>query len=334
MKAAVFDRFGDPAEVLQIRDVPLPEVGPGKVRVRMTASPVNPSDLLMIRGKYARIPTLPATVGFEGVGVVDTVGRGPLARMLGLFPGRRVAVLNERGGNWQEQVVIPARQAIPVPADLPDEQVASFFVNPATALVMPRYVLKVPRGAWLLQTAAGSALGRMVIRLGRHYGFRTINVVRRREQIKELESLGGDAVICTADESIEERVAAITRDTGALFAIDAVGGATGLSALRALAPGGRMLVYGILAGDPVPLDNAVLVMGQKAVQGFLLSEWAHQQSVLTMLLLFRRIGRLMRAGVLTTEVEAAFPLERIREAVRQAEAPGRKGKILLRLDGA
>jgi NADPH2:quinone reductase len=333
MKAAVFDRFGEPADVLQVRDVPVPEVGPGQVRVRMTASPINPSDLLMIRGQYARIPTLPATAGFEGVGVVDMVGRGPLARMLGLSPGRRVAVLNERG-NWQEQVVIPARQAVPVPADLPDEQVASFFVNPATALIMPRYVLKVPRGAWLLQTAAGSALGRMVIRLGRHYGFRTINVVRRREQAEELKSLGGDAVICTADESIEERVAAITGNVGVPFAIDAVGGATGLSVVRALSPGGRMLVYGILSGDPVPLDNAVLVMGQVAIQGFLLSEWAHQQSVLTMLLLFRRVSRLMQAGILTTEVGAAFPLERIREAVQQAEAPGRQGKILLRLDGA
>jgi len=333
MKAAVFDRFGDPAEVLQVRDVPLPEVGPGQVRVRMTASPINPSDLLMIRGQYARIPALPATAGFEGVGIVDKIGKGPLARMLGLSPGRRVAVVNERG-NWQEQVVIPARQAVPVPADLPDEQVASFFVNPATALVMPRYVLRVPRGAWLLQTAAGSALGRMVIRLGRHYGFRTINVVRRPEQAKELKSLGGDAVICTADESIEERVAAVTRNAGAPFAIDAVGGATGLAVVRALSPAGRMLVYGILSGDPVPLDNADLVMGQKAIQGFLLSEWAQQQSVLTMLLLFRRISRLMRAGILTTEVGAAYPLERIREAVRQAEAPGRQGKILLRLDGA
>jgi NADPH:quinone reductase len=333
MKAAVFDRFGDPADVLQVRDVHVPEVGSGQVRVQMVASPINPSDLLMIRGKYARIPKLPATPGFEGVGVVDMVGPGPLARMLGLSPGRRVAVVNEHG-NWQEQVVIPARQAVPVAADLPDEQAASFFVNPATALVMPLYVLKVPRGAWLLQTAAGSALGRMVIRLGQHYGFRTINVVRRREQAQELQSLGADAVICTTDESVEERVADITGNAGVRFAIDAVGGATGLSVVRALSPGGRMLVYGVLSADPLPLENAELVMGQRTIQGFLLSDWAYQQSVVTMLLLFRSISRLMRAGILTTEVGAVYPLERIQEAVRQAELPGRQGKILLRLDGA
>ena len=58
---------------------------------------------------------------------------------------------------------------------------ASFFVNPATVLAMARHVLKVPKGAWLLQSAAGSTLGRMMIKLGRHDGFKTLNVVRRRE---------------------------------------------------------------------------------------------------------------------------------------------------------
>src|SRR4051812_8233825 len=173
MKAVVCARWGDPEEVLEVREVPEPVPGPGQVRVRMLASPVNPSDLLMVRGEYGRQPPLPATPGFEGAGVVEA-GHGLLARRV---MGRRVAVLNSGSGNWQEKVVIPARQAVPVPAELSDEQAATFFVNPASALVMTRYVLRVPRGAWLLQTAAGSALGRMVIRLGQRYGFRTLNVV-------------------------------------------------------------------------------------------------------------------------------------------------------------
>src|SRR5207249_5063791 len=100
MKAIVFDRFGDPAEVLQVRDLPMPEPGPGQVRVRMRASPVNPSDLLVVRGQYGRAPALPATPGFEGVGVIDKAGPGAvIVRWLqGLRPGRRVAVLNRDGG--------------------------------------------------------------------------------------------------------------------------------------------------------------------------------------------------------------------------------------------
>src|SRR5438132_2506249 len=111
MKAIVFDQFGDPANVLHVREVPLPEPGPGEVRVRMLASPINPSDLLTVRGEYGRRPELPATPGFEGVGVVEAAGGGLIGRWR---LGRRVAVLNGQGGNWQEQVIVPARQVVPV----------------------------------------------------------------------------------------------------------------------------------------------------------------------------------------------------------------------------
>src|SRR5207302_1678405 len=135
MKAVVFDRFGPPGEVLHVKDVPAPEPGAGQVRVRMRASPVNPSDLLVVRGQYG--------------------------------------------------------------------------------------VLRVPPGAWLLQTAAGSALGRMVQRLGRHEGFRTINVVRRRALAEELKRAGADAVIATDEEDVEQRVRALTDGAGAPYALDA-----------------------------------------------------------------------------------------------------------------
>ncbi len=331
MKAIVLDRCGDPTEVLQVRDVPVLEPGPNQVRVRMIASPINPSDLLFVRGEYGRQPQLPATPGFEGVGVIESVGPGLLARIRRLGPGKRVAVLNGTGGNWQEQVVISARQVVPIPEGLSDEQAATFFINPASALVMTHYILKVPPGAWFLQTAAGSALGRMVSRLGRNAGFRTINVVRRREQAEELRRAGGDAVICTSDESIPETVQKITAGAGVPYAIDAVGGATGAAVVQSLARGGRMLVYGTLARESFNLDPRTLMVGQKSIQGFWLSEWVKDQGILTMLGLFRRIGRLLRDGILSTEVAAQFPLDEIKAAVQQAALPGRNGKVLLRI---
>jgi NADPH:quinone reductase-like Zn-dependent oxidoreductase len=228
-------------------------------------------------------------------------------------------------------VIIPARQAIPVSRSLTDEQAASFFVNPASALVMTRYVLRVPTGGWLLQTAAGSALGRMVIRLGRMYGFRTINVVRRREQADELRKLGGDAVVCTADEKLHDRVMVLTNGEGVPCAIDAVGGETGTEVLGTLARGGRMLLYGTLAGEPIRIDPRVLLVGQKQVAGFWLSEWVRDAGVVTMLGLIRRINKLMKAGVLTSDVGATFPLDDVRAACRAAAQPGRQGKVLLRI---
>jgi NADPH:quinone reductase-like Zn-dependent oxidoreductase len=332
MRAIVFDRFGPPEEVLHVADRPVPEPGPGQVRVRMLASPVNPSDLLTVRGEYGRLPKLPATPGFEGVGVVEAVGPGLANRLFWgrRVMGKRVAVLNGAGGNWAEHVVIPSRQAVPVPDGLPDEQVASFFVNPATAVVMTRHVLRVPRGAWLLQTAAGSALGRMVMRLGKHDGFRTLNVVRRREQAEELLRLG-DGVVCTADESLAERVPALTGGDGVRFALDAVGGATAVEVVKVLGPGGRLLVYGTLSGEPMALDPRALMVRQSSVAGFWLSEWVKGQRPLQMLRLFRTVGKLMQAGVLTTEVGATFPMEEVQAAVREAASAGKKGKVLLRI---
>ncbi|MBL8798787.1 MAG: zinc-dependent alcohol dehydrogenase family protein [Planctomycetia bacterium] len=327
MKAVVFDRFGDPAEVLQVRDVPVPQPAAGQVRVRMLASPVNPSDLMVVRGLYGRLPNLPATPGFEGVGVVEAAGPGLLGW---LRKGKRVAVLNAHGGTWQEQVLVPARQVVPIAVGVSDQQAAMFFVNPATALVMIRHVLRVPRGAWLLQTAAGSALGRMVIRLSKLDGFRTINVVRRREQGEELLRLGADAVICTADEAIDERVRALTDGKGVPCALDAVGGATGSAVVSALAPGGRLLVYGTLAGEPLTIPPRALMVADAHVEGFWLSNWARRQGVLPMLRLFRQINALLADGQFATEVGATFTLDEIQQAARAAETPGRTGKVLLR----
>lgn len=328
MKAVVFERFGEPAEVLQVREVPTPEPGPGQVRVRMLASPVNPSDLLVVRGRYGVLPKLPATPGFEGVGIVDRAGPGLMGRFA---VGKRVTVINSDGGNWAEYAVIPWRQARPVPADIPDEQVASFFVNPATALAMVRHVLRVPQGAWLLQSAAGSELGKMIIRLAKHDGIRTINVVRRPEAMAELQRLGGDAVICSADGPIDEQVGKLTNGEGVHYALDPVGGATGTQVFNALAADARMLVYGSLSNEPIAIETRRMIAGKRVVEGFWLGHWMRGRSIPQSLLLFRQIAQLIRSGVLSTAVGPSVPLEQVVDAARAAETPGRAGKVLLTL---
>ena len=96
IKTVRFTKPGDPTEVLQVDEQPLPEPGPRETRVRILASPVNPSDLLYVRGVYSGVqPHFPAPVGFEGVGVVDALG--PDVNEPGV--GQRVVVVNGRGGN-------------------------------------------------------------------------------------------------------------------------------------------------------------------------------------------------------------------------------------------
>jgi len=92
-----------------------------------------------------------------------------------------------------------------------------------------------------------------------------------------------------------------------------------------------MLIYGTLSNEPMVLDQRLLIVGNKRVEGFWLSEWVRRQGVIGMLRLFRQVRRLMRAGILTTEVGSSYSLDQIKEAVRQAELPGRRGKVLLRV---
>lgn len=328
MKAIVFEQFGEPSEVLKVRDVPMPEPGPGEVRVRMIASPVNPSDLLVVRGRYGVLPTLPATPGFEGVGIVDKAGPGLLGK---LVLGKRVAAINGKGGNWAEYAVLLAKHARPFPADIPDEQVASAFVNPASVLAMVRHVLKVPRGEWLLQSAAGSTLGRMIIKLGRHDGFKTLNVVRRREAIDELQLLGGDAVISSSDGPISEQVRRVTGSDGVAYALDPVGGDTGTEVFNSLGPEGRLLLYGTLSGEPVRIDSRLMIAGKRVVEGFWLGHWMPKRSIPASLMLFRELAQLIRAGTLATDLGESFPLDAVVEAAREAEIVARRGKVLLRI---
>ena len=162
----------------------MPEPGAGQVRVRMLMSPVNPSDLNFVRGTYfdalrrivwnqprdgeaaARAwfdpdrtnacPMPPYALGGEGVGIVEACGSGFLARRL---RGKRVAVASgPPHGTWQEHTLVDAKKAVALPASVPDDQAAMFFVNPITAYVLIHEVLRVRRGGWVLVTAAGSAL--------------------------------------------------------------------------------------------------------------------------------------------------------------------------------
>lgn len=328
MKAAVFSAFGEPAEVLDVREVSIPKPGPGQVRVRMIASPINPSDTMVVEGRYGVLPALPATPGFEGVGVVDEAGPGLMGRFV---VGKRVVVINNKGGNWAEYAVVPWKQARPLPDDIPDDQAATFFVNPATALALVRHVLKVPKGEWLLLSAAGSTLGKMIVRLGRHDGFKTLCVVRRSEAKQELIDLGADAVISSSEGPVPEQVRGITGDSGPRYALDPIGGEAGTAIFRSLGLGGRLIVYGSLTGEPIQVDPRSLISSRTNVEGFWLGHWMAERSIPGALRLFREIAALIREGVLSADIGASYPLEQVREAVQEAARVGRGGKVLLRM---
>jgi NADPH:quinone reductase len=336
MKAIRFTHHGEPKAVLAVTDQPLQEPTANEVRVRVLFSPVNPSDLLYVRGHYSGVTAaFPSPVGFEGVGVVDEVGPG----VDHLAVGQRVIALNERGGNWAEYAVIPAASAFPAPAGISDDQAASFLINPASAILMLRHVLAVPRGEWLVQSAAGSELGRMIIRLAKRDGIRTLNVVRRREAVAELEALGADAVIVSTDGPIDQQVRDIVGPQGVRYAIDPVTGQTGTEIFRSLSEDGRMLVYGSLTGEPIRVgeDPRFTLSGRRTLEVYWLGYWLprlddsgfYPSATPAAAQLMEEIAGLIRQGVLETSPGAKYSLRDIHAAVAEAESVGRGGKVLL-----
>ena len=333
MKCVQFKSTGEPRQVLKCveRDAPSPKHG--EVLVRMLASPVNPSDLMFVRGVYGVEPHLPQSPGFEGVGIVEASGGGLRGK---LFRSKRVAVLNRAGGNWSEYAVVPAAQVIPLSSRLSMEQAATFFVNPATAWIVTQEVLKVRSGEWLLQTAAGSSLGTMVARLGHALGFRTLNIVRNEASVAGLKAAGATEVVVfdPLNDSADKLLSAIRRivgNQGVRYAIDPVGGATGSAAIKAIGHKGRMLVFGTLSEQPLQFDPRTLMTQQASVEGFWLGNFMNDRNLLFKLKLVKQITRLIVDGVLCTTIGKTFSLHQIDEAVAAAEENDRDGKVLLQI---
>jgi NADPH2:quinone reductase len=332
MRAVVAAATGEPSDVLHLQTCPIPEPGPGQVRIRVTAVPVEASDLHTIRGRYGFTPEFPTVPGIESVGVIDELGSGTD----GLTIGQRVVTIGV-GGTWQEYVVADSGRVLPIPAGMSTSTAAQVLSNPLTAVILTGEVLDVRAGEWLLQTAAGSTVGQLVIQLGAHVGFKSLNVVRRRSAVEDILALGGTAVICTEDEDLRERVAEIAGPAGVSKAIDCVSGQVGADVSRALAPHGELIVYGALSThrqtDPdkltIPVFARSLIYETKTVRGFWLFRWFNETPMDRRAATIDRTVRLADSGALRVPEGQPIPVERFSEAVYLAEAPEHGGKPLL-----
>jgi NADPH2:quinone reductase len=164
MRAIVHHEFGEPSDVLDVEEVPLPEPGPGEVRVRMTLSPIHNHDLWTIRGTYGFKPELPSRGGTEAVGVVDALGEG----VEGLAEGQRVAA-GGVFGVWSEYFIAKARGVVPLDDALPDEAAAQLTLMPFSAISLLDS-LELADGEWFVQNAANGAVGRLVAQLAASRG--------------------------------------------------------------------------------------------------------------------------------------------------------------------
>jgi len=197
------------------------------------------------------------------------------------------------GGTWQEYVCMPAQPPITCTLDqsLPTECGASFFVNPATAVGLFD-VAKTKGSPAFIHTVGNSQLGQMMVKLARSQGCTIVNMVRREEAKKLLESLGAEYVVVTK-EGWQEEIRGLVKKLNISVAFDAIAGDMTGSIMELLPEGSTTVVYGGLAGGRVSnLPVIEMIYGSKKVEAFFLKTWLTQGGLLRTILRLRSTFKL------------------------------------------
>ena len=314
--------YGIPEEVAQIESWDLPAIAPNQVLVEMKASPINPADINRLEGKYPIRSPLPAIAGNEGAGIITQTGSG----VSDLRVGQPVISL-DRVGNWCEAYVADANSLIPLPDDIPLEQAAMLSVNPPTAWRMLEGFVNLKPGDWVIQNAANSGVGRAVIHIARLRGLRTVNVVRRKDLIPELEAEGADVVV-TDEIPLSKQIRDLTGDADVPLGLNAVGGASASEIAKSLSDHGTLVTYGAMGLQPLQMSNSLLIFKDLQFRGFWINAWYKRADAGEIHNMFNQLTPLVTSGKLTVPVEKTYPLTDAKDALIHASHNQRKGKIL------
>lgn len=324
MRALIHQEFGPAEEVLALEDRPLPEPGPGQVRLRIALSPIHNHDLWTIRGTYGFKPALPAASGTEALGIVDALGEG----VEHLAVGQRVAS-GGTFGVWAEYALTNAAGLIPVPEALADEQAAQLISMPFSAISLLQF-LDVAEGDWIVQNAANGAVGRMLAQLAAARGINVLGLVRRRDGIDELRAQGIEHVVSTEDDDWRTQATALTGGAPIIAGVDSVGGDSSGDVLSLLAENGTLVAFGAMNSPIMNISSGDVIFKQATVKGFWGSKVSQTMDAATRRALFGELIARVSEGSLTLPVAGVFDASDVADAVRASNAPGRIGKVLLK----
>jgi len=328
LRVVAIARAGGP-EVLTLAERPLPEPGPGQVRVRVRATAVNRADLLQRMGFYPAPPGAPPDVpGLELAGEIDAVGDGGSH----LSEGDRVFGVCG-GGAYAEAVVLRARELAPMPAGMSFTDAAAVpeaFITAWDALV-EQAGLKA--GEWALIHAAGSGVGTAAAQIARAVGARSLGTSRTPDKLARARALGLDEGVLASEASEGSEVAdAVRRATGGRGAdvvLDLLGGRYLAEALANVAPRGRVVLVGLLAGARAELDLRSLLSKRVRVMGTVLRARPLEEKIAAAQQLARHLVPLFERRTLVPVVHGVMPLASAAEAHALMESNATFGKIVL-----
>ena len=329
MTAVVLDSYTG-VEALRIEQRPVPKPAANEVLVKIAAAPINPSDLSFLEGLYAFHEPPPVVPGFEASGTVVATGSSTWDRDLA---GKRVACISRGGrdGTWAEYMVASTSSALPLDDAVSLEQGAMSVVNPLTAIALLS-VASEDGHKTVVHTAAASALGQMLNRLGSNEGVQIINVVRRDEQVALLKEQGATIVLNSSDDDFDRQLGDVCSQHKVRLAFDAVAGPMTMQLLEAMPKNSKVTVYGGLSQKPILANPGHLIFQGKRVDGFWLTIWLAQKDSDQRMRIWRRAQKLMLTD-LKSEVRARYPLQDVQKAVTDYQGHMTGGKVLLVTSG-
>lgn len=311
MKAIQIDEFGGP-EVLQYRDVEDPVPGDGAVVVEVARSGVNFADTHATRNDYLAEQSLPLIPGGEVSGRTAD--------------GKRVAALLGAGG-YAEKVVVPEQMLIPVPDGVDDDQAAALLLQGLTAMALVRRCARIEPGETLVVEAAAGGTGSLAVQLGKQAGARVIGLASSEEKRAAVEALGADATVDSRAEDLEGAILAANDGKRVDAVLQMSGGDAFDAELAALAPFGRMVVFGIASREQREVSTGALLQGSKSVIGFWLVHLLMRPQEAGPM-----IAELLGAvaeGKLEVSVGEVYPLSEASRAHEDLIARRTTGKLLL-----
>ncbi len=265
--AIQYHEYGKPQDVLKFEKISIASILPHQVLIKMKAASINPSDFGLIMGKYGSKNTLPSIAGREGVGEIVELGDN----VKNLNRGDLVNIPQELG-TWLEYCVSDSRKLFALPKNIEADQAALSFINPPTAWLLLHHFIKLKKGDWIIQNAANSQVGICLIQFAKLLGFKTINVVRRKNLETELQILGADVVV-TEDEDYYKSINEITQNKPIKLAINSVGGSSVSKLIRSLSKDGMLVTIGAMDFEPIRFPTRELIFNNISLKGFWLDQW-------------------------------------------------------------
>ncbi|KAF1959571.1 enoyl-acyl-carrier-proteinreductase 1 mitochondrial precursor [Byssothecium circinans] len=301
-KALTFTEYGEPPSVLSLHSHSISPPHGDLMTLRFLASPINPADINQIQGVYPSKPTFTTSLGTAkpiavagNEGVAEIISLGDKAKKDGFQRGDWVVMKGPGFGTWRTHASATTSQVAKLEESTREGitpiQAGTVSINPCTAYQMLKGFAALKEGEWFIQNGANSGVGRAAIQLGKKWGYRSINVIRERddkaaeEKLKQsLKDIGADVVITDAElqaQGIKDQVKEWTNGgrEPIRLALNCVNGKAATAMAKLLASNAHFVTYGAMSKQPLTIPASMLIFKDIHFHGFWVSKWSEQNPV-------------------------------------------------------